>query len=107
MAKPMIGHRGEEATELLQRIRPRVKQLFGTEQDIIMIAGSGTAGLETAVVNTVSSNDEVLVIVTGAFGDRFAKICEAYHIKTHRLDVDRKSTRLNSSHVAISYAVFC
>ena len=87
MAKPMIGHRGEEATELLQRIRPRVKQLFGTEQDIITIAGSGTAGLETAVVNTVSSNDEVLVIVTGAFGDRFAKICEAYHIKTHRLDV--------------------
>src|SRR5207253_5610537 len=24
-----------------------------------------------------------------------------------RLEVDRKSTRLNSSHVAISYAVFC
>src|SRR5690625_5548806 len=24
-----------------------------------------------------------------------------------RVDVDRKSTRLNSSHVAISYAVFC
>src|SRR3989442_6145950 len=24
-----------------------------------------------------------------------------------RLDVDRKSTRLNSSHVRISYAVFC
>src|SRR5690625_6422393 len=26
---------------------------------------------------------------------------------TFELDVDRKSTRLNSSHVAISYAVFC
>src|SRR2546426_5391644 len=25
----------------------------------------------------------------------------------HRLDVDRKSTRLNSSHLVISYAVFC
>src|SRR5690625_6517558 len=25
----------------------------------------------------------------------------------HRLFADRKSTRLNSSHVAISYAVFC
>src|SRR5437870_10410191 len=24
-----------------------------------------------------------------------------------QLDIDRKSTRLNSSHVAISYAVFC
>src|SRR5690349_23052585 len=27
--------------------------------------------------------------------------------KTHSLQVDRKSTRLNSSHVEISYAVFC
>src|SRR5439155_18060387 len=26
---------------------------------------------------------------------------------TARFDIDRKSTRLNSSHVAISYAVFC
>src|SRR5690349_22456682 len=25
----------------------------------------------------------------------------------HREDIDRKSTRLNSSHVEISYAVFC
>src|SRR5690625_1001052 len=28
------------------------------------------------------------------------------HIRQHQ-DLDRKSTRLNSSHVAISYAVFC
>src|SRR5207253_8151248 len=27
--------------------------------------------------------------------------------KNHEMDRDRKSTRLNSSHVAISYAVFC
>src|SRR5690625_5944022 len=26
---------------------------------------------------------------------------------TKEVDIDRKSTRLNSSHVAISYAVFC
>src|SRR5690625_6254445 len=29
------------------------------------------------------------------------------HWATDRLDEDRKSTRLNSSHVAMSYAVFC
>src|SRR5207253_9043553 len=28
-------------------------------------------------------------------------------VQTRRYDTDRKSTRLNSSHVAISYAVFC
>src|SRR5690625_5963311 len=27
--------------------------------------------------------------------------------RPHKINLDRKSTRLNSSHVAISYAVFC
>src|SRR3712207_7660300 len=29
------------------------------------------------------------------------------HLPHHRLEADRKSTRLNSSHANISYAVFC
>lgn len=87
MIQPMIGHRGNETAELMQRIKPRLKKVFGTKQDVMIITGSGTSGLETAVVNSVSAGDEVLVIVTGAFGDRFAKICEAYEMKVHRLDV--------------------
>src|SRR3989442_11952432 len=31
----------------------------------------------------------------------------AYHFVENGVEVDRKSTRLNSSHVRISYAVFC
>src|SRR5256885_6404264 len=43
-----------------------------------------------------------------------AEACETTHVGTiriHRInvrgDADRKSTRLNSSHLVISYAVFC
>src|SRR3712207_8365194 len=32
---------------------------------------------------------------------------DAEHVHGHRRDGDRKSTRLNSSHANISYAVFC
>src|SRR5699024_11778280 len=35
-----------------------------------------------------SKGDEVLVLVSGSFGDRFAKICETYEMKTHRIEVD-------------------
>ena len=52
---------------------------------LLILTGSGTAGLEAAVVNIVKPGDEVLVIVTGAFGERFSKICEAYNIKVHSL----------------------
>src|SRR5690625_4967937 len=54
----------------------------------MIITGSGTSGLETAAVNIASKGDEVLVLVSGSFGDRFAKICETYEMKTHRIDVD-------------------
>ncbi|MBP1947474.1 pyridoxal-phosphate-dependent aminotransferase family protein [Virgibacillus litoralis] len=88
MSQPMIGHRGQETKQLLKKIKPKLKPIFGTEQDVAIITGSGTAGLEAAVVNTVRPGDEVLVIATGAFGERFVKITDAYQIKTHRYDVE-------------------
>lgn len=88
MGQPIIGHRGKETSTLLQRIKPDLKKVFGTEQDVLIVTGSGTSGLETAVLNTVKPQEEVLVIVTGAFGERFLKICEAHDITTHRYDVD-------------------
>src|SRR5699024_1576386 len=74
MTQPMIGHRGSETSELMGRIKPELKKVFGTKQDVMIITGSGTSGLETAAVNIASKGDEVLVLVSGSFGDRFAKI---------------------------------
>jgi aspartate aminotransferase-like enzyme len=87
MTQPMVGHRALETKELIENLRPRLKPIFGTNQEVLMIAGSGTAGLEAAVVNTAQPNDEVLVIVTGAFGERFTKICKAYQLRTHVIGV--------------------
>src|SRR5690625_5488310 len=39
--------------------------------------------------------------------DDFAETERAKFVPKQYLEEDRKSTRLNSSHVAISYAVFC
>ncbi|HEY4600009.1 MAG TPA: alanine--glyoxylate aminotransferase family protein [Cerasibacillus sp.] len=87
MSRPMIGHRDPETAELLEKIKPGLQAVFGTTQDVLILAGSGTAGLEAAVTNAVKPNEEALVIVTGAFGDRFYKICQAHDIKAHRIDV--------------------
>ena len=73
---------------MLRNISSKLKNIFGTTQEVAIITGSGTSGLEAAVVNVVQPGDEVLVIVTGAFGERFSKICEAYNIKIHQLDVE-------------------
>lgn len=86
MSQPMTGHRGTSTSSLISKIRPGLQRVFGTQQEVMILTGSGTAGLETAVVNAVAPGEEVLVIVTGAFGDRFAKICKAYGIQTHVFD---------------------
>lgn len=88
MAQPMIGHRGAETSAMVKRIKPELKKVFGTKQDVLMITGSGTSGLETAVVNAAQAGDDVLVLVSGSFGDRFAQICDAHKMKTHRIDVE-------------------
>jgi aspartate aminotransferase-like enzyme len=88
MAQPMLGHRSGEFSELFHETAQRLKPIFGTEQDVFIVTGSGTSVLEMAVVNTIEPGDEVVVVVTGAFGDRFAAICERYGADTHRLDIE-------------------
>ncbi|TGB01246.1 pyridoxal-phosphate-dependent aminotransferase family protein [Halobacillus salinus] len=88
MNQPMIGHRGEKCKELIQSIAPRLKPVFKAERDVLILTGSGTSALESAVVNTTNPGDEVVVVVAGSFGDRFAKICETYELVVHRIDVE-------------------
>ncbi|WP_077247901.1 pyridoxal-phosphate-dependent aminotransferase family protein [Bacillus sp. FJAT-27225] len=85
MAQDMISHRTEEFVKLYQETTHRVKPIFGTKQDILLLPSGGTAALEAAVVNTVSPGEEVVVITVGAFGDYFVSICEKNGLKVHKL----------------------
>lgn len=87
MNKPMIGHRSQEATALINSVSERLKPFFGTNQTPLLFSSSGTSVLEAAVVNTVQPGEEALVVVTGVFGDRFAKILTEYGAVVRRLDI--------------------
>src|SRR3989304_8714246 len=78
VAHPMVNHRGREFAALVKRVTERLKDFFLTKSDVMILSASGTGGLEAAVVNTLSPGDKVLCVSIGAFGDRFAAICEAY-----------------------------
>lgn len=87
MNTPMIGHRSSDMKELMEDVKERIKPVFGTTNEVVLLTSSGTSSLEASVVNTTEKGDEVLVLVTGAFGERFAQICQAYELKVHRIDV--------------------
>ncbi len=78
MAKQMINHRGEEFIGILNGVTDKLKQIFQTKNDLLVLTGSGTGGLEAAIVNTLSPGDRVLSVSIGAFGDRFAQIAKIF-----------------------------
>src|SRR3989337_3582592 len=57
----------------------------------------------TTEIYTLSLHDALPIYRVGAWGLHRFKSRLFWHVKT----LDRKSTRLNSSHGSISYAVFC
>ncbi len=78
MTKQMINHRGEEFAEILNGVTDKLKQLFQTENDVLLLTASGTGGLEAAIVNTLSPGDKVLSVSIGVFGERFATIAQRF-----------------------------
>jgi aspartate aminotransferase-like enzyme len=74
----MINHRGPEFGDIMTRVTSRVKEVFETRNDLLILTTSGTGGMEAAVVNFLSPGDEVLCVSIGAFGDRFSQIAKAY-----------------------------
>jgi len=78
MSRQMINHRGSEFAQILNDVTDKLKQLFQTKNDVFLLTGSGTGGLEAAVVNTLSPGDKVLAVSIGVFGDRFAAIAQKF-----------------------------
>jgi aspartate aminotransferase-like enzyme len=78
MSRQMINHRGPQFGQMLGDITAKLKQLFQTKTDVFLLTGSGTGGLEAAIVNTLSPGDKVLSVSVGVFGERFATIAQQF-----------------------------
>lgn len=87
LALDMVNHRGPEFAALLGETTQILKGLFRTQHELLLLTGSGTGGLEAAVVNTLSPGDRVLAISIGYFGDRFTTIAERFGADVRKLQV--------------------
>lgn len=88
MAEGMIGHRSGDFTELMRRIKPKIKDVFGTKDEVAILSSSGTSSLEAAMVNLTAKDESVVVIVSGAFGARFEAIAKTYPYNVHTYEVE-------------------
>ncbi len=87
LSLPMIHHRTPEFDQILKRVLQDLKLIFQTKNSVFIHPGTGTGGMESLIVNTLSPDDQVLAIVSGKFGERWAEMAQVYGAKVHILSV--------------------
>ena len=84
-AEPIIHHRTPEFSDIFMEVTEGLKYVFQTEQDVFILASSGTGAMETAVINTLCPGDKTIALNGGKFGERWGKICRAYGIEVKEI----------------------
>jgi aspartate aminotransferase-like enzyme len=88
MAQPMFHHRTPQFSTLFGEVRDSLKQLYQTEEDVLVLASSGTGAMEAAVVNCFDPGDEVVVVNGGKFGERWLKLSATFGLKPVEIRVE-------------------
>ena len=83
MMRQAINHRSAEFGAVYADSVRVLKTVFGTANDLFVISGSGTAGMEAAVAN-FGRDKEIACLVNGKFGERLYKISQRYG-KAHEI----------------------
>ncbi len=76
LARPQIYHYYKGFVDFFAETTEKIRQIYQTKNDVLIMQGEGVLGLEAAVVNTVNPGDKVLVLDNGPFGKWFGLYVE-------------------------------
>jgi len=74
----MISHRSGDFSAIYSDCCQHLKEFFETKNDIVVMTGSGTVGMDGAVASLIGRDDKIVTISNGKFGERFTEIGERY-----------------------------
>jgi alanine-glyoxylate transaminase/serine-glyoxylate transaminase/serine-pyruvate transaminase len=88
MATPVIGHLDPQFVAVMDDVKALLRYVFQTKNQLTLpVSGTGSAGMEAALVNFLEPQDSVLVCVAGYFGERMAEIASRTGADMQRIDV--------------------
>lgn len=93
--------RTAEFSQLMLENEALVKKFAYATDDsrVVFITGSGSAGMETAIMNTLTSKDKAIVVNGGSFGHRFVELCELHEIPFAEIKLEAGKS-LKAEHLA-------
>lgn len=71
-------HRTADFRNLFTRVLADMKEFIGTQNDVLVLACSGTGVMEASVSNLTSPGDKILVLTAGKFGERWTALGKAF-----------------------------
>jgi serine---pyruvate transaminase len=71
-------HRGPEFQRLMAGVAEGLGWMLETDDEILLLTGSGTGALEAAIVNCFSPGDTLVVVDNGHFGERVIRLARAF-----------------------------
>src|SRR5216684_8941539 len=77
MAMPLVGHLDPQFLEIMNETQEILRQLFRASNTLTFPgSGTGSAGMETCVVNLIEPGDKMVVCVNGVFGQRMTDVAQ-------------------------------
>ncbi len=115
MASETRSHTDPRFVQIYKHTIDQTREIFNTNGEVFVVAGSGTVAMEMAIVNTIAAGEKLLVVSQGYFGDRFIKLGQAFGIEVEVLqsewgqqvsseDIDRKLAEGNYKAVTVTHA---
>lgn len=79
---------GDDFTQSYYQTLKLLKKVFGTEEDTLVLVGSGSAGIDACIGSALSSGDKILIGVNGFFGERLQEIARGYGLEVLSIYAD-------------------
>jgi alanine-glyoxylate transaminase/serine-glyoxylate transaminase/serine-pyruvate transaminase len=77
LARPILGHLDPLFLEIMNQTQDMLRQILQTSNALTFpVSGTGSAGMETCVVNLVEPGDRMVVCVNGVFGQRMTDVAQ-------------------------------
>ena len=85
LSKHPIPHRSPEFAQIMAEVGEGLKWLYQTQNEVLILAASGTGTMEASIINFLSPGDRVVVGCNGKFGDRWAEVSQAYGLQVETI----------------------
>jgi alanine-glyoxylate transaminase/serine-glyoxylate transaminase/serine-pyruvate transaminase len=73
LSEPTLGHLDPDFVSIMDETTELLRYVFGTKNLLtIPVSGTGSAGMEAAVMNMLEPGDQAIICVAGVFGERMA-----------------------------------